>query len=500
MCIRSSVLLLLATGASSFVIQPPISQIKVGSLLTTSTSLEAKAKKKKKQKATTTNSGGFGSVVEKTLSKKDKESGGGGDYDAFPALQDMVKETIAPSTSTQKTVAMDLSKEMYERIGQIYSFNDFNYPAGWFNDDDADGDDASGEESAAPAEGAATTMSFDDLLTAGSSTNDKPTVTPLDLLGSGTGTGTGSGSGASGKVDDFADLIAGATGGTSTGSSITDTSLAGGAAGAAAAAGAIAVERKAEEIDAIQSLPPFTQFRILNVDPMVLAIDDFMSEEECDEYVNLCANPKILTESNDAPMESRSKTMGKDSKSKSQRTSTTWFHHFKGVPALMAKASRLLGLKSIDRWEEPQTVRYQQTEKFTWHLDALAPGDSEPEIGGQRVATLLVYLNDIGENNGGATCFRDLGDNFDDGDYLRVQPKKGSALLFFPAAGGIPNTPFDIRTLHAGEAVSASAESDKWIAQCWLRENNNYTPSAPSGNTHVAATKAIGEFCTSSSD
>lgn len=160
----------------------------------------------------------------------------------------------------------------------------------------------------------------------------------------------------------------------------------------------------------------------------------------------------------------------------------------------------MLGLQSIDRWEEPQTVRYQQTEKFTWHLDALAPGDSGPETGGQRVATLLVYLNDIGESNGGATCFRDLGDTFDDGDYLRVQPKKGSALLFFPAAGGIPNTPFDIRTLHAGEALSADAESDKWIAQCWLRENNNYTPSAPPGNTHVAATKAIGEYCTSSSD
>jgi hypothetical protein len=38
-------------------------------------------------------------------------------------------------------------------------------------------------------------------------------------------------------------------------------------------------------------------------------------------------------------------------------------------------------------------------------------------------------------------------------------------LLFFPAAGGLPNAPFDIRTLHCGEAVDKDAMSEKWIAQ-----------------------------------
>ena len=69
----------------------------------------------------------------------------------------------------------------------------------------------------------------------------------------------------------------------------------------------------------------------------------------------------------------------------------------------------MLGIETIDRWEEPQTVRYQQSEKFTWHLDALAPSENLHDTGGQRVATLLVYLTDIGENNGGSTAFRDLG-------------------------------------------------------------------------------------------
>jgi len=74
------------------------------------------------------------------------------------------------------------------------------------------------------------------------------------------------------------------------------------------------------------------------------------------------------------------------------------------------------------------------------------------------------------------------------------RPKKGSAIIFFPAAGGIPNVPFDVRTLHAGEAVAASAKFDKWIAQLWLRDGT-YAPTAPAGNTHAAGLDAIHQFC-----
>ena len=106
----------------------------------------------------------------------------------------------------------------------------------------------------------------------------------------------------------------------------------------------------------------------------------------------------------------QSRTVGKDSRSQAQRTSTTWFHYYEGVPELMAKASRLLGLEDIQRWEEPQTVRYRRNEKFTWHLDALSPEEANNLSGaGQREATLLVYLTDLPTENGGATMFRDLG-------------------------------------------------------------------------------------------
>jgi hypothetical protein len=50
-------------------------------------------------------------------------------------------------------------------------------------------------------------------------------------------------------------------------------------------------------------------------------------------------------------------TVRKDALAKSQRTSSTWFHHYKNIPELMAKSSRLIGLDGIDQWEEAQTVR-----------------------------------------------------------------------------------------------------------------------------------------------
>lgn len=236
---------------------------------------------------------------------------------------------------------------------------------------------------------------------------------------------------------------------------------------------------------AIDSLPPFEQFRVLHVDPLVLAIDDFFTDEECERYIDMSnkRDKKV--------MQSRSPTVGKDAVAKAQRTSTTWYHHYHGVPELMAKASRLLGLDRIDHWEEPQTVRYRRNEKFTWHLDALGPNENQQHLGGQRTATLLCYLTDMKDDEGGATLFRDLGS---DGESLRVQPRKGSALLFFPAAGGIPDQPFDIRTLHCGEAVAAASSSDKWISQLWLR-SGTYKPTAPPGNAHLEAAEVITEYC-----
>jgi len=246
---------------------------------------------------------------------------------------------------------------------------------------------------------------------------------------------------------------------------------------------------------AISMLPHFTEFRLLHIDPMIIAIDNFFTVEECDRYIDL-ASDELVETLNDAPLMSQSMTVGKDALAKAQRTSTTWFHSFRSVPELVAKGSRLLGLDDISHWEEPQTVRYRPSEKFTWHLDALAPS-SDKGGAGQRTATLLVYLTDMSDKDGGATIFRDLTSHTGEMP-LKIRPKKGSACLFFPAAGGIPNVPFDIRTLHGGEIIAPDAVGEKWIAQMWLREAR-YTPTAPPGNSHDKALEAIAAYCSKSS-
>ena len=101
------------------------------------------------------------------------------------------------------------------------------------------------------------------------------------------------------------------------------------------------------------------------------------------------------------------------------------------------------------------------------HFDANRSADTEDaNRGGQTLATLLVYLNDV--ENGGLTQFGQIkqtpmsSDNTNTA--LKIQPKLGDALLFFPAdASGN----FDERTEHEG----CPAIDEKWIARIWRHAN-----------------------------
>jgi prolyl 4-hydroxylase len=72
--------------------------------------------------------------------------------------------------------------------------------------------------------------------------------------------------------------------------------------------------------------------------------------------------------------------------------------------------------------------------------------------GGQRVATLVMYLQE--PEQGGATTFPDVG--------LEVAPVRGTG-VFFSYDRPDPVT----RTLHGGAPVLAG---EKWVATKWLRE------------------------------
>lgn len=209
--------------------------------------------------------------------------------------------------------------------------------------------------------------------------------------------------------------------------------------------------------------------QLLHKSPPVLRIDNFFTLEECEVMKSATASAHQV---NSATFTGALST----------RTSTSWFCRYQDVSPLLAKANWVLNIP-LETMEEPQVVRYQKGQEFSWHYDEVpAP---QLKNGGQRLATLLVYLNDIAENCGGGTAFRDL---YMDKEPLVMQPKQGSALLFFPAfRDGTP----DDRTLHRSEAMTCDTE--KWIVQMWVHKDA-YNAVLPAGNSNVAARSIMEEL------
>jgi prolyl 4-hydroxylase len=213
--------------------------------------------------------------------------------------------------------------------------------------------------------------------------------------------------------------------------------------------------------------------RMLHASPPVISIENFLSESECQEIKNI-TNQKSV-DWNDA-LQVNSATFS--ALSTSIRTSTSWFCYYRQVPLLLAKVVHFLGIP-LRRIEEPQIVRYRSGEQFSWHYDEVP--QNQLTNGGQRLATFLVYLNDV--QSGGGTVFRDLKGS--DGQQLTVKPRMGNALLFFPA---FADGKVDERVLHKGE----TAQDIKWICQMWIHQNS-YTPVTPPGNSHLAAVPELEE-------
>lgn len=121
------------------------------------------------------------------------------------------------------------------------------------------------------------------------------------------------------------------------------------------------------------------------------------------------------------------------------------------IAPLVNRAS-VVAKHSWEAWEAPVVTHYRPGSVFRRHNDASPTRGSEWE-GGQRVVTVIVYLN----GKGGATYFDQLD--------LTVTPQQGSALVFFPCANR-QSLEADDRTTH--ESLMSGAE-EKWIVQLFGR-------------------------------
>ena len=140
-------------------------------------------------------------------------------------------------------------------------------------------------------------------------------------------------------------------------------------------------------------------------------------------------------------------------------------------PILLQKIQDLTN-KPFGHMELPQVARYTDSQRYVEHYDGVDPhtdaGRAFCANGGQRIATVLCYLNDV--SSGGCTAFRRV--NFE------VKPQKGQALIFFP---GFMNGELDTDALHAG----MPAIETKWVSQVWIRQSfrEDGQPSAPVPDT-----------------
>ena len=182
----------------------------------------------------------------------------------------------------------------------------------------------------------------------------------------------------------------------------------------------------------------------ISVTPPIYLCEHFATDAECDALVR-CADPLLL----------RSMTDSGVSQVRTSR-STHLCKETPPCPSLLAKVQALTR-KPISHMEVPQVARYECGQFYRMHYDstdAESSGRMSDEPGGPRACTVLIYCNDVAV--GGGTRFNMLG--------LQLQPRKGTALVFFPT---FTDGTIDTDTLH--EALPA--DETKFVCQIWVRQH-----------------------------
>ena len=184
--------------------------------------------------------------------------------------------------------------------------------------------------------------------------------------------------------------------------------------------------------------------------PRVVVFGGLLTDAECDTLMAQAA-PRLL----------RSETVDNstgDSEVNEARTSEGMFFERGESPLIQTLEMRIAELLRwpLENGEGLQILRYRPGAEYKPHhdyFDPVHPGTPRIlERGGQRVGTLVMYLNT--PDGGGATTFPDVG--------LEVAPVRGNAVFF-----SYDRAHVGTKTLHGGAPVTAG---EKWVATKWLRE------------------------------
>jgi prolyl 4-hydroxylase len=194
--------------------------------------------------------------------------------------------------------------------------------------------------------------------------------------------------------------------------------------------------------------------------PRIILFGGLLSDEECD----------ALIEASRGKLERSSVVNNETGAYDVHPHRTSLGTHFRrGETELVRRIERRIAqlLEFPEAHGEPiQILHYLPGGEYRPHFDYFDPqqpgSDKVLAMGGQRIATLIMYLNDC--EQGGATTFPKVG--------VSVLPKRGNAVYFAYTA---PDGALDARSLHGGAPVRGG---EKWIATKWLREYEYAGPSA----------------------
>ncbi|XP_078437005.1 putative prolyl 4-hydroxylase 6 [Wolffia australiana] len=197
--------------------------------------------------------------------------------------------------------------------------------------------------------------------------------------------------------------------------------------------------------------------------PRAFLYDGFLSSAECDHIIQLAKDKleKSMVADNDSGEGVMSEV----------RTSSGMFLS-KHQDAVVARIERRVASWTFlpeENGEAMQILHYELGQKYEPHYDYFHDKVNQ-EIGGHRIATVLMYLSDVVK--GGETVFPDYkGTKTQEKDETwsdcakkgyAVKPRKGDALLFFSL---YPNATIDKFSLHGSCPV---IEGEKWSATKWI--------------------------------
>jgi prolyl 4-hydroxylase len=185
--------------------------------------------------------------------------------------------------------------------------------------------------------------------------------------------------------------------------------------------------------------------------PQLILFDNVLSADECDQIIEL-SDGRLHPSSTVDP------ATGLFEQAETRTSESFMFAPFENslIDRIDRRICALMNC-SVTYGEGLQVVRYRTGGQYVPHFDFFSPRDPGSMVhltgGGQRTATLIVYLNNV--EAGGATHFPDAGVSF--------SPRKGQALYFryYNNKGQL-----DPATIHAGLPVLAD---EKWIINKWVR-------------------------------